>query len=249
MNVFHASPSVNCDNAKAIGESILEKMVGEKVSDFSFKRKDQAVTMGSKNGVKVDGEIVQFEPHILFQKLAVAAERTDNIDPETIFKHELTTIPKALAETPELLHEAQKSTLADTIWSAVNQNTVSIPDDVRFVLDGGALLHRIPWSQGATYESILETYSKYAATNCGEAVVVYDGYKEFTTKDMTHKCCLKGKKGVSITFSLDMILTVTKEVFLSDSKNKQQFIDFLGTILTNQGCQVFYDKADADRGV
>ena len=46
-------------------------------------------------------EIVQFEPHILFQKLAVAAERTDNIDPETIFKHELTTIPKALAETPD----------------------------------------------------------------------------------------------------------------------------------------------------
>ena len=194
--------------------------------------------MGGKNGVKVDGEIVQFEPHILFQKLAVAAERTDNIDPETIFKHELTTIPKALAETPELLHEAQKSTLADTIWSAVNQNTVSIPDDVRFLLDGDALLHRIPWSQGASYESILETYSKYAATNCGEAVVVYDGYKEFTTKDMTHKRRLKGKKGVSITFSLDMNLTVTKEVFLSDSKNKQQFIDFLGTKLTNQGCQV-----------
>ena len=51
---------------------------------------------------------------ILFQKLAVAAERTYDIDPETIFKHELTTIPKALAETPELLHEAQKSTVADT---------------------------------------------------------------------------------------------------------------------------------------
>ena len=114
---------------------------------------------------------------ILFQKLAFAAERTDDIDPETIFKHELTTIPKALAETPELLHEAQKSTLADTIWSAVNQNAVSIPD-VRFVLDGGALLHRIPWSQGASYESILETYSKYVATNFGKAVVVFDGYKE-----------------------------------------------------------------------
>ena len=73
-------------------------------------------------------------------------------------------------------------------------------------------------------------------------MVVFDGYKEFTTKDMTHKRRLKGKKGVSITFSLDMNLTVTKEVFLSDSKNKQQFIDFLGTILTNQGCQVFMKK-------
>ena len=43
-----------------------------------------------------------------------------------------------------------------------------------------------------------------------------------------------------------MNLTVTKEAFLSDPKNKQRFIDFLGAKLTNQGCQVFYDQADAD---
>ena len=59
----------------------LEEMVGEKMSDFSIKKKDQAVTMGSKNGVKVDGEIVQFEPDILFQKLAVATERTTLCQP------------------------------------------------------------------------------------------------------------------------------------------------------------------------
>ena len=77
-------------------------------------------------------------------------------------------------------------------------------------------------------------------------MVVFDGYKEFTTKDMTHKRHLKGKKGVSVTFSLDMSLSVTKEAFLSDPKNKQQFIDFLGARLTSQGCHVFHDQADAD---
>ena len=55
-------------------------------------------------------------------------------------------------------------------------------------------------------------------------MVVFDGYKEFTTKDMTHKRHLKGKKGVSVTFSLDMSLSATQEAFLSDPKNKQQFI-------------------------
>ena len=55
-------------------------------------------------------------------------------------------------------------------------------------------------------------------------MVVFDGYKEFTTKDMTHKRRLKGKKGVSVTFSLDMSLSATQEAFLSDPKNKQQFI-------------------------
>ena len=39
-----------------------------------------------------------------------------------------------------------------------------------------------------------------------------------------------------------MNLTVTKEAFLSDPKNKQQFIDFLGTKLTNQVCNVLYVK-------
>ena len=55
-------------------------------------------------------------------------------------------------------------------------------------------------------------------------MVVFDGYKEFTTKDMTHKRHLKGKKGVSVTFSLDMSLSATQEAFLSDPKNKQQFL-------------------------
>ena len=41
-------------------------------------------------------------------------------------------------------------------------------------------------------------------------MVVFDGYKEFITKDMTHKRRLKGKKGVSVTFSLDMSLSVTQ---------------------------------------
>ena len=77
-------------------------------------------------------------------------------------------------------------------------------------------------------------------------MVVFDGYKEFTTKDMTHKRHLKGKKRVSVIFSLDMSLSATQEAFLSDPKNKQQFIDFLGTKLINQGCHVFHDQADAD---
>ena len=56
------------------------------------------------------------------------------------------------------------------------------------------MLHRIPWSQGSSYESIIETYSKFVTTNYGKAVVVFDRYEEFTTKDMTHKRCLKGKQ-------------------------------------------------------
>ena len=63
---------------------------------------------------------------------------------------------------------------------------------------------------------------------------------------MTHKRRSKGKNGVCISFDRDMNLTVPKEVFLSNSQNKQRFINFLGETLEVLGCTVFHDSADAD---
>ena len=127
---------------------------------------------------------MQIKSQALFQRLVlVACSAEDEAAVKNTFDYELSTIAEALYETPELLHEAQKSTLADSLWSLVDQNTASIPsENVRFVLDGGALLHRIPWSR-----SILSTYGNFVSKNYGEAIIVFDGYKAFTTKDMTHK--------------------------------------------------------------
>ena len=47
-------------------------MVGEKVDGISFRRKEQAVTLASKSSVKINGEGVQFNPQVLFQRLALA---------------------------------------------------------------------------------------------------------------------------------------------------------------------------------
>ncbi len=41
---------------------------------------------------------------------------------------------------PELLHEAQKLTLADSIWSISGKKDVTLSNNVQYVLDGGALL-------------------------------------------------------------------------------------------------------------
>ena len=58
--------------------------------------------------------------------------------------------------------------------------------------------------------------------------------------------CFKLKKGVCISFDRDMNLTVAKDVFLSNSENKQRFIKFLGETLEALGCTVFHDSGDAD---
>ena len=92
--------------------------------------------MASKSALKVDGESIQVDTQLLFQRL-VTAEKTDL---EQALKFELCTIPKTLFEAPELLHEAQKLTLADSIWSISGKKDVTLSNNVQYVLDGGALL-------------------------------------------------------------------------------------------------------------
>ena len=54
------------------------------------------------------------------------------------------------------------------------------------------------------------------------------------------------QKGVGVSFTLDMNLTITKDAFLNNHINKQRFIQMLGEKLTDQGSKVFHDKGDAD---
>ena len=139
-------------NAVAVGYAIIEKMVGADMSDFSFKRIDQTITLASKASVKVDGESIQVDTQLLFQRLVLAG-RTDL---EQALVYELCTIPKSLFEAPDLLHEAQKSTLAETIWTVTGKKDAKKDKNVSYVLDRGALLHRIAWVHGALFSNIFK---------------------------------------------------------------------------------------------
>ena len=65
----------------------------------------------------------------------------------------------------------------------------------------------------------------------GEAIVVFDGYDVASTKDLTHNRHSKDKLGPLVTFTPEMCLTSTKELFLSIKQNKQKFISVLGAEL------------------
>ena len=69
----------------------------------------------------------------------------------TALQHELSCYPLYLFETAELLHEAQKAAFADSIWINLKQKDPPAPENPRYVLDGGALLYRIPWTPGSFF--------------------------------------------------------------------------------------------------
>ncbi len=97
-----AHESVNVDDAKEVGELFLKSMVGQGVTSISFERKKQAVTLASKAAVKIDGESVQVDPQLLFQRLSLMAMNGSCKDPASLFKYELCTHPAALFDRSSL---------------------------------------------------------------------------------------------------------------------------------------------------
>ena len=81
--------------------------------------------------------------------------------------------------------------------------------DVQHVLDGGALLHRFLWPRGsATYQDICGLYCSYVTKKYGNAIVVFDGYDDMSTKNMTHQRRAAGKAGATVTFTENMKVTL-----------------------------------------
>ena len=100
--------------------------------------------------------------------------------------------------------------------------------DVQYVLDGGALLHRVPWPRGSTYESVSHLYVRYVTQKYGAAAIAFDGYNDDpTTKDDTHLRKTGDCVGVTVHVASGMMIKSKKNAFLNNQANKKRFIHYL----------------------
>ena len=105
------------------------------------------------------------------------------------FKHELATYPPSLFTENGLMRPTNKSKfakflLSDTSTIATGENSGS-----ELVLDGGMLLHSLPWKKGETFGSILASYVNHVCNiqrDYASCLVVFDGYLNVSTKDHAH---------------------------------------------------------------
>ena len=74
----------------------------------------------------------------------------------------------------------------------------------------------------------------------GNAIVVFDGYDDTSTKNMTHQ------RRAAVTFTENMKVTLKKDNFLANPKNKQRFINMLSRFLKEDNCPTYHAKGDAD---
>ena len=57
---------------------------------------------------------------------------------------------------------------------------------------------------------------------------------------------LSSVSGLSVNFDSDMVLKLKKDVFLSNTANKQRLINLLGEKLQLSGCNIIHAPGDAD---
>lgn len=241
-----ASPNVNVYLAKNVGLNIIKSMSGSKIKDHTFKRKDQAVTLAHKSAVNVDGETVQIDPQLLFQRLVYASNR-DNDLKETMFKYELCSYPSALFDMHRFMLQANKPVLADELWKLGSFEEMEPIENVHHVIDGGALLQRIPWNHNATFDDICESYITYMARRYVKATIVFDGYPTGpSTKETAHSRRSKGMTSQTVLFEGNMINKMKKEKFLLNVQNKQRFINCLSHKLLLSGYLTVHAEEDAD---
>ena len=62
MTGVNAEESVDVHEARAKGEKILATIAGQPVNTYSFKRKDQSITLAARSSVKIDGVKVYVDP-------------------------------------------------------------------------------------------------------------------------------------------------------------------------------------------
>ena len=140
-NGMTAQERVNVEKAREIGVKIVESMAGKSTDEFTFPKANRDVTLGSRSTVKIKAEHVNIDPQLLFQRLLTVRERCDDVT--SLFQCELCTYPAALFESLPL--QPNKAVLADYLWKSIKEEQWNPSGDVHYVLDGGALLHPVPW--------------------------------------------------------------------------------------------------------
>ena len=182
-----AGLNVNVNDAKAVGSKIVGEMAGKSVAEYTPRKANQCILMTSKCQSS-DGKQVNIDPALLFQRLVTVARRTDSEEAD-YFKYELCSHPLSLFDNNCMMRSSEKHELAKGIAKMSNYDPESKLHDNEisnsmFVVDGGSLLHKIPWQKNETFEEIFNNYSSYLGKKYGNPAIIFDGYGNASTKDM-----------------------------------------------------------------
>ena len=167
---------------------------------------------------------------VLFGRLTTLIKHEDEKVQQ--FVHELTPEPTSLF-TDEYIRKPNKSILRNHILEVSTKESTK-PAAGTCVVDGGNLLHNIPWVLLCTYSDILDQCLQYTLTNygyCGRIIIVFDGYEdECSTKNQEHSNrSSNGVMAPDVHIHVSMEAASQKNEFLRNTANKKQLTKLLSS--------------------
>ena len=158
-------------------------------------------------------------------------------------RYALSPFPPALFEARNVFRKADKPHLTHAIQDHASDAMLDcVPESTSHVLDGGSLLHIVPWQIGTGYGEIAKSYTDFAIRHYGPATtVVFDGYEE----DNTHQRRGRNMHPV-VSSTAEAEFSGKKEEFLSRDTNKQRLIRMISDQLRQRDCIVVNAHEDAD---
>ncbi len=163
----------------------------------------------------------------------------------------MNSFPPTLFEENEIFRKADKPQLAHAVTEFLSKKSDKtirdlIPPTEHYVLDGGSLIHRLPWKRGDSYGAIAQSYASFVTCHYDKATVVFDGYERGPSiKDNTHQRRGQYTQPV-VRFNADTEFVGKKDDFLSTPCNKQGLIDMITRELQAGGSTVINAAGDAD---
>ena len=232
---------VNCDRAEEVGLAIHKKMDNLVFTDAKISRSDHVKPLAYLySNVKIDKKSIYINPLTLFTRLIAIVQREEHI--EKYFSYEMATLPISLFKDG-LMRKADKPALRKYL---VDSKVEESESNGKIVLDGGALLRRVRWKKGETYEQTFQRYNTHIERQYGKSTIVFDGYKP-SIKDHEHQ-----RRGSLEKTSADIkVISANKahgkqDAFLTNTYNKEQFIHLLSEHLRKSGHSVINCDDDAD---
>ena len=167
--------------------------------------------------VRIDEKAEYINPTVLFTRLAAIAQQEDDV--ARYFYYELSVFPPSLFRDG-LMRKPDKPSLRKSLMSETDAiQKDNLPTLVFYTVDGGALLHRVRWMKGTTYQNVANQYVTYVQRHYSKVVhIVFDGYGKPSTKSNEHsrRTCQKGVK-ISLLWKLT-VYPVRKNSFYQTKK-------------------------------
>ena len=244
--LYNTDLTINPDKIKEVGMAIQENLDnGNFTTKISTKAKIKPLSH-LKHTILINEQETVFDPLKLFNRLIIISEREISI--KESLRYELTPLPMTLFEDTQFMRKTDKAAFGTHLKKLIVSGNQKVDSFDVTVIDGGWLIHQIPWKTSETYEEIFQSYIKFVKNICTSStkgVVIFDGYSVPSTKDHEHQ---RRQKYMCSNIKIDLSkkLLISKIKFLDNNNNKSAFINGLADALTIQKIDTIQSEEDAD---